>query len=302
MLLNFSGMLTKQFLTLPSGSADSDQNYQAAYIETNGSGPAILMLHGFMGDATCWEAVMQTLHPYRCVSLDLLGFGASSKPAIRYDIATEVAFVRQAIEQLELDPCYILGHSFGGWVGTAYALKYNRAVSGLILAAPAGIRDDSFSSRYSSLRPLLWSSPIVDWTLRLATLLAGIVGKRAGMETISWYRRSLMEQPVACSFILDRLRPEAATDTVEQDIHRLQIPTLVVTGDCDDTLPFWHSQTYAKEIPGAQLAVIPGACHALPQRHAPAMADLILKFLATQSNHQANSPTEVPAQLLLPDS
>jgi pimeloyl-ACP methyl ester carboxylesterase len=296
-------MLTKQFLALSPSFAGSDQtHYQAAYIETGGSGPAILMLHGFMGDATCWEPVMQKLQPYRCVSLDLLGFGTSSKPAIRYDIATEVAFVRQVVEQLKLDPCYVLGHSFGAWVGTAYTLKYSHSVSGLILAAAAGIRDDSFCSRYSALRPLLWSSPLVDWVLRLAMPLAGIVGKRAGMETISWYRRSLMEQPVACSFILDRLRPDAAIDTVEKDIHRLQVPTLVVTGDCDDTIPFWHSQTYVQEIPTAQLAVIPGACHALPQRHAPEMTDLILKFLITQlENHQDDS-RKMLTQLPLPNS
>jgi len=74
----------------------------------------------------------------------MLGFGDSRQPEIRYDVAAEVAFVRQVVEQLNIEPCCIIGHSFGGWVASAYSLKYPNAVSSLVLAAPAGIRDESF--------------------------------------------------------------------------------------------------------------------------------------------------------------
>ena len=92
----------------------------------------------------------------------MLGFGESSKPEIRYDVAVEVAFVRQVVEQLNIKPSCIIGHSFSGWVGSAYSLKYPNAVSSLVLAAPAGIRDDCFCGQYDALRPLLWETPAVD--------------------------------------------------------------------------------------------------------------------------------------------
>jgi len=82
--------------------------------------------------------------------------------------------------------------------------------------------------------------------------------------------------------LLDRLRPEDAIDTVEKDIYRLQVPTLVITGDRDETIPLWHSQTYANEIPDAKLAIIPGADHALPQKYAAELASLILPFLSAE--------------------
>ncbi|MCY7275784.1 MAG: alpha/beta hydrolase, partial [Phormidesmis sp. CAN_BIN44] len=81
----------------------------------------------------------------------------------------------------------------------------------------------------------------------------------------------------------DRIRPEDAIDTVEKEIHRLRVPTLVMTGDRDETIPLWHSQTYANEIPNAQIAVIPNADHALPQHHSPEMAELMIKFLSVKS-------------------
>ncbi len=247
------------------------------------------MLHGFLGDATCWLPLIDHLNansntPFRCIGLDLLGFGDSAKPPIRYDVGQEVAFVRQVLTALKIESCYLLGHSFGGWVAAAYALAYPEAVQGLLLAAPAGIRDDSFCGRYDHLRPLLWRTPIVDWALTLAKPIATVVGQRLAVEKIAWFRRELMAQPAACSFLLDRLRPEDAIDTVEKDIYRLQAPTLVITGDRDETIPLWHSQTYANEIPNAELAIIADADHALPQKYAPELANLIVPFVERRSS------------------
>lgn len=231
------------------------------------------MLHGFMGDASCWLPLSDRLKSnFRCISLDLLGFGESARPMIRYDIAKEVEFLRQVVEALHLDSFYLLGHSFGGWVSAAYALKYPDSVKGLILAAPAGIRDDSFAGRYDHLRPLLWQTPVIDWTLELVKPIAGWIGQEKTIGQIAWMRHELNTQPAARSFLVDRIRPEDAIDTVEQEIHRLNLPTLVITGDQDETIPLWHSETYAAQIPNAELVILPNADHSLPQNFAIELA------------------------------
>ena len=251
----------------------------ASYLDI-GSGPPLLLLHGFFGEKTCWLPLIELLQSqFRCISLDMLGFGESSKPKIQYDVAVEVAFVRQVVEQLNIEPCCIIGHSFGGWVASAYALKYPNSVSSLVLAAPAGIRDDSFCGQYDALRPLLWETPAVDWALELAKPFASLVGKSDKLQQISGWRRELMCQPVARSFLMSRMRPEDAVDTVEKEIHKLQIPTLVIAAMGDETIPLWHCETYANEIPRAELAIIPNATHGLPQTQAEIMARLIGKFL-----------------------
>lgn len=257
----------------------NSSSQQATYLDI-GSGQPLLMLHGFFGEKTCWLPLIELLQSqFRCISLDMLGFGESSKPEICYDVALEVAFVRQVVEQLNIDPCCIIGHSFGGWVASAYALKYTNSVSSLVLAAPAGIRDDSFCGQYDALRPLLWKTPLVDLALQLAKPFANLAGKSNELQQILGWRRELMSQPVARSFLMSRMRPEDAIDTVEKDIHKLQIPTLVITGDSDETIPLWHCQTYANQIPKAQLAIIPNATHGLPQTQAEMMANLICQFL-----------------------
>jgi pimeloyl-ACP methyl ester carboxylesterase len=264
-------------MTLP-GSSVADIPLHAAYLE-QGCGPTLLLLHGFLGRGECWQSLMDRLTAnFRCISLDLLGFGDSAKPKVCYDIALEVAFLRAVIKALQLQSYAILGHSFGGWVAAAYTLQYGAEVTYLVLAAAAGIRDDQFCGRYDHLRPLLWPSPFVDWGLSLLKPFARLLGQYSALEQLCWIRRELQTEPAACSFLLERLRPEDAIDTVEQDIHRIQTPTLVITGDRDETIPLWHSQTYAQEIPNAQLVIIPDANHALPQDYALQLADSILKF------------------------
>ncbi|AFZ07797.1 alpha/beta hydrolase fold protein [Oscillatoria nigro-viridis PCC 7112] len=251
----------------------------SAYLEI-GCGRPRSMLHGFLGEKTCWLPLIELLpSQFRCISLDILGFGESSQPEIRYDIAVEVAFVRQVVEQLNIEPCCIIGHSFGGWVASAYSLKYPNSVSSLVLAAPDGIRDDTFCGQYDALRPLLWETPAVDWVLQLAKPFASLAGKSEQLQQISGWRRELMSQPVARSFLMSRMRPEDAVDTVEKEIHKLQIPTLVIAADSHETIPLWHCETCANEIPGAELAIISNATHGLPQTQAQTMAKLICNFL-----------------------
>jgi len=255
----------------------------AAYLAA-GEGAPLLMLHGFLGEKACWLPLIEQLKShFHCISLDLLGFGASAKPNIRYNISLEIAFVRQVVAALQLENFYIIGHSFGSWVAAAYALEYGNSVAGLFLTAPAGIRDDSFCGRYNHLLPILWKTPVVDWALQLAQPWAKLTGKQQLMAQICWMRQELMANPAALSYVIDRQRPEDAIDTVEKDIHRLNVPTLVIAAEADETIPLWHSETYANEIPGAQLQIVAGADHSLPQKHPTELAQAIQQFLQHQS-------------------
>jgi pimeloyl-ACP methyl ester carboxylesterase len=269
--------------------------YTAAYLE-QGVGPPIVFLHGFLGDSSAWLPIMDCLPHYRCIALDLLGFGSSAKPELRYDIWHQVEFVQQCVAALELEQFYLVGHSYGGWIAAAYAIacatgklglpQQQRempppltALTGLGLIAPAGIRDDQFVGRYAHLRPLLWETPWVDWGLKAIAPLSQWLGQRQAFEQIMQARQALVAQPVAKSFLRDRLRPEDAIDTVEADLHRIAVPTLVVAAGKDDTIPLWHCQTYGKGIAQAQFRLLPEADHGLLQTDAPAVAQFIAQFL-----------------------
>lgn len=253
-----------------------------------GQGFPVVFLHGFLSNQHCWDKLISLVkEDYRCLALDLLGFGASSKPDIRYNVPTMVDFVVEFLKVMGIDRALFVGHSFGAWVGAATALHTlgtansldSLQIAGLVLVGAAGIRDDSFCGKYDHYRPLLWSTPVVDWVLNLAAPLAKITGNQAELKKIRWFRAELMANPAARSFVVDRIRPEDAVDTVEQEIYRLNLPTLVIAGSEDETIPLWHSQTYAQEITGAKLAIIPQANHSLPQNYSLEIYQLLQDFL-----------------------
>jgi pimeloyl-ACP methyl ester carboxylesterase len=258
--------------------------YTAAYTSI-GEGIPVILLHGFFGDAeTLGSLASELASSYCCISLELLGFGDSSKPNIRYLIGDHVEFLQEFLAAKQISKFYLIGYSYGSWVAAAYAItRSDLAISmpnltGMVLVAPAGIRDDSFVGRYDSLKPLLWQTPLVDLVLNSIAPFAKLIGKEKSFETIRIARQALVTQPAARSFLIERLKPEDAVDTVEKDIDRITIPTLVIAGEIDGTIPLWHSQTYAEKIPQASLVIIPEADHDLVQTHTQAVTRSIINF------------------------
>jgi len=269
--------------------------YTAAYREI-GQGDAIIFLHGFLGDGSVWHAVVEHLSDrYRCIALDLLGFGNSSKPSLKYVIDHQVSFLYQFVTAMGLESFHLVGYSYGGWAASAYAISLSSTtpnqqdsnnphqplpLKSLTLVAPAGIRDDSFVGLYNHLKPLLWQSPLVDGALILLAPVAKLLGKSHIYEEALRARQEFMNQPVARSFLVDRLRPEDAIDTVEQTIDRIAVPTLIIAGAEDETIPLWHCQVYSDRVPQAHLEILPDAGHDLVRTHSQTIAALTHKLIA----------------------
>lgn len=258
--------------------------YTAAYTSI-GAGIPVILLHGFFGNASTLGSIAQGLSAnYCCISLELLGFGDSSKPDIRYLIEDHVEFLKEFLTAKKITKFYLLGYSYGAWVAAAYAVDiHDRQIgipqlAGMVLLAPAGIRDDSFVGRYDYVKPLLWQTPLVDLALKTIAPFAKLIGNEKSFNTIRAAREAIVSQPAARSFLIDRLNPEDAVDTVENDIDRITTPTLVIAGEIDGTIPLWHSQAYAQKIPQASLDIIPGADHDLVQTHAQEVTRSIVEY------------------------
>ncbi|CAF0776794.1 unnamed protein product [Brachionus calyciflorus] len=103
----------------------------------------IVLVHGFCGGVAMWIPNLDALSESRPLyAFDLLGFGRSSRPNFSNDpIVAETQFI-ESIEdwrkELNIEQFILLGHSFGGYLSTAYTIKYPQRVRALILADPWG--------------------------------------------------------------------------------------------------------------------------------------------------------------------
>lgn len=110
----------------------------------------ILFLHGWPANYKMFEYQYNTLLPmgYRCIGVDLRGFGQSDKPVHGYDYNRQADDIRQVIEAMNLRNITLAGHSTGGAIAIRYMARHNGfGVGKLALfaaAAPSLIRRPNF--------------------------------------------------------------------------------------------------------------------------------------------------------------
>ena len=104
-----------------------------------GEGPVIVLVHGIASSAATFTRLLPELsEKYRCISIDLLGFGASPAPeGASYTIEEHVAAIHRTIRSLGLRaPFVLVGHSLGALLSARYASQHPEHVSRLVMVSP----------------------------------------------------------------------------------------------------------------------------------------------------------------------
>lgn len=115
------------------------------HVEQHGSGPPLLLLHGFTGSTRTWDGIRPTLSDRaRVIAVDLIGHGGSASPPDpeRYSMEWCARDLASLLDGLELAQVDVLGYSMGGRVALHFAVHYPSRVRTLILeSASPGIED-----------------------------------------------------------------------------------------------------------------------------------------------------------------
>lgn len=100
----------------------------------------ILFIHGLGSYAPSWQYTVQTLSKdFRCIVVDLPGYGKSSKGKYKADMSFHAHYLFELIEKLGIESFHIAGHSMGGQIAMQMALNQPQKIESLLLMAPAGI-------------------------------------------------------------------------------------------------------------------------------------------------------------------
>jgi len=114
------------------------------HVAEAGSGPLVVLLHGFPLMWWSWRAQLPTLAAagYRAVALDLRGYGASDKPPRGYDTQTLTSDVAALVRSLGADDAVVVGHDWGGWLAwsmPALQPEVTRAIGALSAPHPLAL-------------------------------------------------------------------------------------------------------------------------------------------------------------------
>lgn len=249
-------------------------NIEVAYMD-QGAGQVIVFIHGLGSYAPAWQRTMEGLKSsYRCIAIDLPGYGKSSKGNYSGSMGFYAGVVKEFAEALGLENVVLAGHSMGGQISMVAALKYPDLVRKLVLIAPAGIETfsegekewfrDAITAKGVTLTPLqaievnigsnFYKMP--DEAFFMVRDRYAITG--AGDEFL-WYAN-----------IIPKNVRGMVNEPVYRDLPKITQPTLVVFGEADQLIPnrFLHggstkkiAQTAGKRIPNSTVKTVKKAGH-----------------------------------------
>ena len=243
------------------------------YAREWGAGPAIVLIHGWPLDADMWEyqAVPLAEQGFRVITYDRRGFGRSSQPWTGYDYDTLADDLKMVMDTLKVEDATVVGFSMGGGEAARYMSRHGgQGVSKVAFVAavtpyllktadnPEGVDQSVFDGILDGLR-----QDRQHFLAGFGKLFfgAGLITSPVSAEVLDWtFQLAMRGSPRAT---IECAKAFATTD-FRQDLAAIKVPTLVIHGDADHTVPFASSgERTAKMVQGAQLLVYPGAPHGL---------------------------------------
>jgi pimeloyl-ACP methyl ester carboxylesterase len=241
------------------------------HYHVKGTGPDVLMIHGWASSWRMWERPMHRLASagFRAWALDLPGCGESEALCAsngRYTIANLTSVVEAFVERVGIESAALVGHSMGGAIALDMSHRRPDATRALVLVAPV------VSGRLGLALHVFLGSPFGRRLLELSQhhdALARLGGR--SKFAAPWLMRTL---PLRAALLRDaqdlaRTAPHAALGSLQAVIDfdfsdrlpEIRTPTLVIVGARDMTVPPSEGELAANKIPSARLVKLRGVGH-----------------------------------------
>lgn len=275
---------------MPFITNKSAQEQVDIFYEDYGAGQPVILIHGWPLSRKSWEQQVWKIveEGYRCISYDRRGFGTSSAPWDAYDYSALASDLNAIIEELKLEEAIVVGFSMGGGEVVRYLTNYGSSkiakaalVSSIIPLVkkksdnPAGVPEKDLEGIIDALQE--------DRVGFLKEFSQGFYnykdnkGKRVSEAQLDY-------DFTIASFASPRATIQTALAWMHTDfrseLKNVDVPTLIVHGDADATVPIETSaEQAAKGIKDSTFEVIKGAPHGLNVTHPKELNELLISFL-----------------------
>jgi non-heme chloroperoxidase len=263
------------------------------YYEDHGSGPPVVLIHGWPLNGDAWEKQIPALLAagHRVITYDRRGFGRSSKPGAGYNYDTFAADLDVLLNTLNLTNVSLVGHSMGTGEITRYIGKYGtkRLRKAVLIGTlgpylvkapdnPDGIDASVFSGIQAGIKA---DRPVAMMGfLKNFYSVDGADGKLVSERVIqaNW-TVAIGASPIGTVACVD-----AWIEDFRKDISRNDLPTMIIHGDDDRILPIdVTARRQAKLIKGVKFIEIKGGSHGLPWTHAEEINNELVQFFSPRS-------------------
>lgn len=258
--------------------------------DSGGAGRPVVLIHGWPLSAESWKAQVPALEGagYRVIAYDRRGFGRSDKPADGYEYDTLAADLAGVIEDLDLRDVSLVGFSMGGGEVARYIANHGEsrlhsvvfasAVPPYMLQTPDNpegpltqAKADEMKQGLEADRDTFFEGFTKDFFSANGELK---VSEKERQAAVALCKQSDQTAALGC------MKAFGTTD-FREDLKKVTVPTLVLHGDSDGTVPFEGSgkRTHAA-IQGSEVVVLEDAPHGCNASHAEQFNAALVAFLA----------------------
>jgi 3-oxoadipate enol-lactonase len=241
----------------------------------------LVLANGVLMSTASWALQTPVLsRHYRLLLHDCRGMWRSAHPAGPYTMELHADDLAGLMDALGIEKAHIGGISYGAELGMVFALKYPERTRSLILSSAVSHSDPVLEGLIGSwVAAAKMKDPAllyqVSYPLNFSD--AYIAANRAAIEAAA-ERYQLLDMDAVLELLLcfNRLN-------ITADLHKIDVPALVMVGEQDILKPRKYSEIIAREISGAELVIVPASGHALCLEQPGIFNALVLGFLARQN-------------------
>ncbi|GGM10936.1 alpha/beta fold hydrolase [Nakamurella endophytica] len=258
--------------------------------DTGGPGRPVVLIHGWPLSGQAWSLQVPALQAagYRVVTYDRRGFGRSDKPSTGYTYDTLTDDLRTLLTELDLQDVTLVGFSMGGGEVARYFSRYGaERLHSVVFASavppylektgdnPDGPLERSQAAEMTAQLTADQDAFYDDFTRQFFSadgVLA--VTEEQRQEALALCHQADKKAALACMAAF-------GTTDFRDDLPKVSVPTLVLHGDKDATVPFEGSGRRTHEaIPGSRVHLVAGGPHGVNTSHPDEWNRVLLEFLA----------------------
>lgn len=275
-----------------------DLHGHRAVYRAAGSGPPVVLIHGMVNSSLHWrEVALRLADRFTVIAPDLIGHGDSATPRGDYSLGAHAAAIRDLLVAIGVGPATVVGHSLGGGVAMQYFWQFPERVERLALVSSGGLGPEVSPMLRGAALPgasVAIRAAAAGRTLRGLSGIAAQLDQR-GSDKATYVRavvramRPLQSRGGRRAFV-ETLR--AVVDAHGQRVSAVDrlyllgpVPTMIVWGERDHTIPIEHGRAAAEAIPNSQFATLPKAAHFPHLEDADGLTTVLGSFIAGTRPH-----------------
>lgn len=258
---------------------DTSTGLRVHYLDENPTGQtSVVLLHGLGANCTSWQLQIGSLIQagFRVIAPDAPGFGRSPYPGGKNSIAIMASRIAGFLQTLGVDTYDIVGISLGGTLALQLAINHPEAVKKLVLVNTfARLQVENLK-----ILPYVLLRMILVHTLGLPAQAQTVARRIFPSHDQEFLRQELINQILQADIHAYRATMRAiGRFDVRNKLHQINCPTLVITGEADNTVPPPNQDFLARSIPAAKQIYIPGGGHAVTVEKPDQFNRILLGFL-----------------------